>query len=51
MERYNFKTVESKWQSFWSENNSLRLREIIAKKILLFRNVPLSIWKNSHGPC
>ena len=26
MERYNFKIVESKWQSFWSENNSFKVK-------------------------
>ena len=24
MERYNFKTVESKWQKFWDENKSFK---------------------------
>ena len=24
MERYNFKTVEKKWQSFWDKNKSFK---------------------------
>ncbi len=32
MERYNFKTVESKWQSFWSENNSFKVKRDNNKK-------------------
>ena len=24
MERYNFKTVESKWQNFWEKNKTFR---------------------------
>ena len=32
MERYNFKTVESKWQSFWSENNSFKVKRDNSKK-------------------
>ena len=32
MARYNFKTVESKWQSFWSENNSFKVKRDNNKK-------------------
>ena len=32
MERYNFKIVESKWQSFWSENNSFKVKRDNSKK-------------------
>jgi len=32
MERYNFKIVESKWQSFWSENNSFKAKRDNNKK-------------------
>jgi leucyl-tRNA synthetase len=32
MERYNFKIVESKWQSFWSENNSFKVKRDNNKK-------------------
>ncbi len=32
MERYNFKTVESKWQNFWSENNSFKVKRDNNKK-------------------
>ena len=32
MERYNFKTVESRWQSFWSENNSFKVKRDNSKK-------------------
>ena len=32
MERYNFKIVESKWQTFWSENNSFKVKRDNNKK-------------------
>ena len=32
MERYNFKVVESKWQRFWSENNSFKVKRDKYKK-------------------
>ena len=32
MERYNFKTVESKWQKFWSENDSFKVKKDKNKK-------------------
>jgi len=32
MERYNFKIVESKWQSFWSKNNSFKVERDNKKK-------------------
>ncbi len=45
MERYNFKLVEKKWQEYWSKEKSF-FSEINKKKkkILLFRNVSISIW-------
>ena len=52
MDRYNFKSVESKWQKFWDENKSFKtLSDKTKKKILLFGNVSLSIRKNTHGAC
>ena len=32
MERYNFKSVESKWQKFWDENKSFRTSNDKTKK-------------------
>ena len=32
MERYNFKTVESKWQKFWSDNDSFKVKKDKNKK-------------------
>jgi len=32
MERYNFKTIEKKWQSFWSENEVFKAKIIKDKK-------------------
>ena len=52
MERYNFKVIETKWQKFWEENNYFSSNvDKTKKKILLFRNVSLSIWKNTYGTC
>ena len=50
MERYNFKTIENKWQNFWDKNKSFQTKiDRTKKKILLLRNVSLSIWKNTYG--
>ena len=52
MDRYNFKTVENKWQNYWEKNKIFKAKIIKdKKKILLFGNVSLPIWKNSYGPC
>ena len=51
MERYNFKLVEKKWQEHWLKNKTFKSEIKKDKKILLFRNVPISIWKNSYGAC
>ena len=32
MERYNFKTVESKWQRFWDDNKSFKTSNDKTKK-------------------
>ena len=49
MERYNFKSVESKWQNFWENNNTFKTEVDKNKKILLLRNVSIPIWKNHMG--
>ena len=41
MDRYNFKIVESKWQSKWEKEKSFSVKADNNKKILLLRNVPL----------
>ena len=32
MNRYNFKTVETKWQSFWEKNKSFQVKTDLNKK-------------------
>ena len=49
MERYNFKDIENKWQTFWEKNNSFKTETNKKKKILLFRNVSLPIRKIHMG--
>ena len=50
MNRYNFKQVEEKWQSYWLKKNAFKSKiDPNKKKILLFRNVSLSIRKIHMG--
>ena len=52
MEKYNFKVIEEKWQNYWDKEKSFKTKiDKNKKKILLFRNVSLSVWKNTHGAC
>ena len=51
MDRYNFKSIEEKWQKIWEENKTFSTKIDTSKKILLSRNVPLPLGKNTHGPC
>ena len=52
MDRYNFKSIEEKWQKFWEENKTFKAEiDKKKKKVLLSRNVSLSIWENSYGAC
>ena len=52
MERYNFKTVEKKWQQHWEKEKTFSAKiDKNKKEILLPRNVSLSIRENSYGPC
>ncbi len=52
MERYNFKEIEDKWQKFWEKEKTFSAKvDKNKKKILLSRNVSLSIWKNPYGTC
>ena len=48
MERYNFKTVEEKWQEKWLKSGVFRSK-IDPKKKFLSRNVSISIWKIHMG--
>ena len=48
MDRYNFKTVEDKWQKYWIKNNTFKSIKTI-KTILLFRNVPYPSGKIHMG--
>ena len=32
MSRYNFKTIETKWQNFWEKNNSFKVETDLNKK-------------------
>ena len=50
--RYNFKVTEGKWQKYWEIEKKFQTEiDNKKKKILLFRNVSISLWKNSHGTC
>ena len=52
VERYNFKTVEEKWQKFWDKNKTFKTKiDKNKKKFYCLRNVSISIWKNSYGSC
>ena len=53
MERYNFKTIENKWQNLIGmKNKSFKTKiDKNKKKFYCLRNVSLSIWKNSYGSC
>ena len=52
MGRYNFKTIEKKWQEHWDKNQFYKTKkDPKKKKILLFRNVSLSVRKNTYGTC
>ena len=52
MERYNFKTIEAKWQKFWDYNKTFQTKtDKSKKKIFLLRNVSISVRQNSHGTC
>ena len=42
--RYNFKEIEIKWQNQWERDKIFESKINSNKKILLFRNVSLSIW-------
>jgi len=49
-ENYNHKIAEKKWQAIWEEQNIFKFDEKSEKeKILRFRNVSISIWKNPYG--
>ena len=48
MERVNFQLIEKKWQSKFTSQSLYNKK---GKKVLLFRNVPLPIWQNTHGSC
>ena len=49
MERLNFQAIEKKWQSTFEKEKLYNSKKF--KKVLLFRNVSISIWKNSYGTC
>ena len=50
--KYNFKTIEEKWQNFWTKNNFFASKtDEKKKKILLPRNVSIPIWQNTYGSC
>ena len=44
VERYNFKKIEEKWQTYWEKNNFFKSKiDKDKKKILLSRNVSLPL--------
>jgi len=52
VERYNFKEIEIKWQKIWESKKLFSTKvDKNKKKILLPRNVSISVWKNSYGSC
>ena len=48
MERFNFLSVEKKWSQIFKNQKLYRPNP---PKILLFRNVSISVRKNTHGSC
>jgi leucyl-tRNA synthetase len=52
VERYNFKIIENKWQKHWDDKKVFRAKiDKSKKKILLLRNVSLSLGEYSYGSC
>ena len=51
MENYNPLIVENKWQSFFDSTQIFKTKNNSKKKILLPRNVSISFWEYSYGPC
>ena len=52
MERYNFKTVEDKWQKYWEVEKTFSTKlDKNKKKFYCLGDVSVSIWKNSYGTC
>ena len=49
MERYNFKTVEEKWQDKWNKSGAFKSKVDHSKKILLSRNVSIPFRQNTYG--
>ena len=37
MDRYNFKSIEEKWQKFWDDNNSFKSEIDKSKKKFYFK--------------
>ena len=48
MERYNFQKIEKKWRE---TEFAVSVKNEKSKKILLFRNVSLPFWQDTHGAC
>ena len=51
MQNYNFFEVEEKWKNYFLKNKTFKTEDNKKKKVLLFRNVSLSIRKYSYGTC
>ena len=49
MSEYNPTLIEKEWQKIWELEKSFHQTWIPKKKILRFRNVPLSVGEYSHG--
>ena len=51
-ERYDFASIESKWQTKWAEEKLYQVTEDDDQtKVLLFGDVPISVGQFTYGPC
>ena len=52
MERYNFKDIELKWQSFWEKEKTFSTQvDKNKKKFYCLEMFPYPSGKNSYGAC
>ena len=51
MERYNFKTIEKKWQTSWKENKTFKSEIDKNKKNFIVLKCSISFRKNTYRAC